>query len=48
MVIINNIKEMQEQQQTGIVYKIFNTDSEHDKFYIGSTFKTIEQRLREH
>ncbi len=39
---------MEQQQKTGIVYKIYNLNSEQDKFYIGSTFKTIEQRLREH
>ena len=34
------------ENKTGIIYKIFNIDSEHDNFYIGSTYKTIEQRLR--
>jgi hypothetical protein len=45
---------MEQQQNTnnnnniGIVYKIFNIDSPDYKFYIGSTYKSIEQRLREH
>ena len=38
--------QQQQEQNTGIVYKIYNLNSEHDNFYIGSTFKTIEQRLR--
>ena len=37
-----------EETGTGIIYKLYNQDSIDKDFYIGSTFLTIEQRLKQH